>query len=37
MPFLLAELFKILLLTLITKPLINLKDLSRWSFRQYSL
>jgi biotin transport system substrate-specific component len=29
MPFLLAELFKILLLTLITKPLINLKDLSR--------
>ena len=29
MPFLLAELFKILLLTLITKPLVNLKDLSR--------
>ena len=29
MPFLLAELFKILLLTLIAKPLVNLKDLSR--------
>ena len=36
-PFLLAELFKILLLTILAKKLLNLKNLFRRSFRKNSL
>ena len=36
-PFLLAEIFKILLLAIITKQIIKIRNLSRGSFRENSL